>query len=560
MDGGALPRLQGPRKAKGDRDDRIAQLLKSLDIGNTAAAVTKPHSATPDLVSGALASAVSRPASPDAVSICHAPHAFATPAITRDTDVADDDLSRVPTALASAPVPDLNSSTDLFLYAEAMAQAADADPAALGKLVLDAESRLPSRQQQRVCDRKNEVAIASGHGPRSGVQMRPSSNGTLPRPSSSLTLPSPPPPPARQRTQSTQNAPSRPQQRELLLSHVPQPLQPPRAQPRQQQSPEHPPMVELHGPRPLRPPRGSNIPAPSTAERPQPATAAPRDSMRHSVELADEERRLRASLVRLDTELEARRLNSAGSRLNSAGSRISIAGSADSSHSRAQSYITSTAAQSSVRAESAPERAPSRLASRLRIAAAAAAACPGVDTVPCKAHGLVQCKLCAAAATRPQPPRRIKSAKARGPVRHPPPGLPPQQRARSAGPTSYVAMRLARDVLAGRRPDAPVPSHQPQRPFHLPPQPNRLPPAQQPQPPPQVKLLPVQQQPALLPPPPQLQPATHGLQAAQPPIQTCMISQQLAQQQYAYYFLQAQQQLQAMAPPRPSLPCPPIEP
>jgi hypothetical protein len=346
MDGGALPRLQGPRKAKGDRDDRIAQLLKSLDIGNTAAAVTKPHSATPDLVSGALASAVSRPASPDAVSICHAPHAFATPAITRDTDVADDDLSRVPTALASAPVPDLNSSTDLFLYAEAMAQAADADPAALGKLVLDAESRLPSRQQQRVCDRKNEVAIASGHGPRSGVQMRPSSNGTLPRPSSSLTLPSPPPPPARQRTQSTQNAPSRPQQRELLLSHVPQPLQPPRAQPRQQQSPEHPPMVELHGPRPLRPPRGSNIPAPSTAERPQPATAAPRDSMRHSVELADEERRLRASLVRLDTELEARRLNSAGSRLNSAGSRISIAGSADSSHSRAQSYITSTAAQS----------------------------------------------------------------------------------------------------------------------------------------------------------------------------------------------------------------------
>jgi hypothetical protein len=181
-----------------------------------------------------------------------------------------------------------------------------------------------------------------------------------------------------------------------------------------------------------------------------------------SMQLAEEESRLQASLHRLDLALEERRQGSAASGLSAAPYRRQV--------------------------ESAPA-ATSRVAARLR---SAAAACTALEMVPCKAHGLLPCKLCEAAAARPprphssQPQRPRGSARSAAPPPLAPPARPPPRRARSAGPTSYAALRVAREVHmsragASRAPPNPPPASPPQHHAELPQQspPMPLPPQQQ---------------------------------------------------------------------------------
>lgn len=127
------------------------------------------------------------------------------------------------------------------------------------------------------------------------------------------------------------------------------------------------------------------------------------------VDLSLEERRLRDSIDLLDADLEELRLTSAATR-------------------QAQGVCSAPACGS-------------RVASRLRLAAVTT--CDGFDTLPCKKHGLVPCKLCAAAASRPrQQPKKV-------PLKQPCAQLQPQlqnvpqRRARSAGACIYASLSSA---------------------------------------------------------------------------------------------------------------------
>ena len=155
-----------------------------------------------------------------------------------------------------------------------------------------------------------------------------------------------------------------------------------------------------------------------------------------SVDLAEEEQRLEASLARLDVELERRRLSSGasscagGSRFRASSAPVEGRGSAFAAGANGAG---SSRLPSEQRAASA-----SRVASRLR--SVTAAACDGVDAVPCKAHGLVPCALCAAAAARPPQPPRSQQPPQR------PVAAPPKARARSAGSAGYGLLRMNRDM------------------------------------------------------------------------------------------------------------------
>ncbi|KAL1521508.1 hypothetical protein AB1Y20_021168 [Prymnesium parvum] len=155
--------------------------------------------------------------------------------------------------------------------------------------------------------------------------------------------------------------------------------------------------------------------------------------------LSAEEERLRASLARLDGELEARRQASAGA--------------------------------SAARRHTAPSTL--GVAAKLRMATAAAA-CAGFDATPCKMHGLLPCALCASGSK----PRR-RAAKPPPPPAAPPRPLRPvdrpPRRTQSAGAArSYSQLGAMGARAEGSKPRAPA----------LPPRMPAVPPPAAPPPPP----------------------------------------------------------------------------
>jgi len=363
------------------RDNRIAQLLQSLEL-HPASKASEPLLPTTD----------------------------------------DEALSRVPTAEAAA---DLNSSLDVFLLAEQMAQRDDADATEVGAFVARIESRLPSRHGKsdpKVVPRReppsaHQTASRPPHEARAPVPAsRAAPASAQPAPASVPPAPASAPPPS---------VPPAPSTRMLQPSTRPSVATKPRP-PMPARAAASAPIINRQPP-PQAPPRsggGGNAPV----------LASP------SMELSMEEERLEASLARLDSALEAKRLNTAGSAVPACVGR------------------PFPEADYGPRAESAPEGG-SRLASRLRLATAA---CTATESVPCKLHGLLPCSLCAAAAARP--PRHPADTKRAARRPHAPAPLPaarpPAQRARSAGPpahrvrsggpTSYAALRVARDVHSAR--------------------------------------------------------------------------------------------------------------
>ena len=362
------------------RDNRIAQLLQSLELQ---------------------------------------PAAKASELLLPTTD--DEALSRVPTAEAAA---DLNSSLDVFLLAEQMAQRDDADATEVGAFVARIESRLPSRHG------RSDPKVVPRREP-------PSAHQTASRP----------PPEARAPVAAPRAAPAYAPPAPASVPPAPASAPPasvPPAPSARMLQPSTRPSVAAK-PRPPLPAR-SAASAP-TANRQPPPPAPPRSGgggapvlASPSMELNMEEERLEASLARLDSALEAKRLNTAGSAVPACVGR------------------PFPEADYGPRAESAPEGG-SRLASRLRLATAA---CTTIESVPCKAHGLLPCSLCAAAAARPpRHPADTKRAARRPhapaplPVARPPAQRarsagPPAHRVRSGGPTSYAALRVARDVHSAR--------------------------------------------------------------------------------------------------------------
>ena len=394
--------------------------------------------------------------------------------------LTDADRSRVPTADASAIV-DLASSLDVFLYAEKMSQSKE-DTVRLGEIVAQAESRLPSHVPQSA---RSDMGVPSAAACAPTPAHAPLQAYPLPHQTMKQHMQKPLP--ARQLSRPRLQPQSQPAQQ-----------QPPRA------IPEHCPAQRITAAAATAAPaarsgrHGSsagNV-AGGAARVPPAAPPPPPEDLTASVALAAEEQRLEASLMRLDSALEATRLYGAGA-------------SRDGS-SRGGTHSSGLLAHPcSARGGSAPAASGgSRLAGRLRMAAAAAAF-TGLSDVPCKAHGLVPCKLCADAARRPprsssQQQQQVKRAPPRPPL---PPAKPPARRCRSAGPTSYSALRVAREVHAARNGSRPSSAVLLERPrlvgLHAPPQPPQQPPQppvlQQPPPPPQYQV-PTQPMPSLLPP------------------------------------------------------------
>ena len=336
--------------------------------------------------------------------------------------LADAERSRVPTADASV-VESLHSSLDVFLYAERMAQSAEVDASRVGAFVAHAESQLPSRRGARTAAAA-PVPVAA---PATGGERNPPATHADEAP------------PQRQKLK--RRAPLEPSAQAVAPppAVAAAPLAPlPAAPATLPQSSTR----TADGVRPARPAREPALAAPP---RPPPWPLTRLDSP--SAELTAEELRLEASLHRLDSALEAKRLNSAGSGLSSHGGLVSGRARAVSAPAWEAAAVCGSACGS------ACGNVGSRLAGRLRmVTAAAAAACAGMDTVPCKAHGLVPCKLCAAAALRPPRPQSGPSRRAVGQL-PPQPSLaqpPPSRRVRSAGATSYTALRVAREVHAVR--------------------------------------------------------------------------------------------------------------
>ena len=518
------------------RDARIAELLSNLDLLNGAPRNNKPFP---------------KPVVYEQEDEAEEDELERT--LPGPVDCSDSELSRVPTALAAnMPLPaDLNDSTDLFLCAEVMAQAAHSDPVELGALVAQAEARLPSRQGRPTPQSAKARAPAPTPPFKPRAPLQPAVvNNAPPPPKPQLVPQQLKPPPMMQQQQQQQRKP-------------PPPMMPP-------------PMQLKEAPKINPPPqRRSLLPRAQARQQAAANQAGSGIDLGRSIEMQEEEARLRASLMRLDNQLEARRCATAASSTASSNNfepppnyhyepppQLQLL----HQHQQQQHYNDyplrppssrcSSAASGSglraVRAESAPA---SRVASRLRLATASAV-CEGFDAVPCRAHGLVPCKLCAAAACRPAKPKPKASAL--------PPTKPPPRRVQSAGgERSYASMRVTRDVHAGRVAANLVAEERAslmaEEEEELAPR-SRLrlrnePPSRQKAPPPQLEPLP--------PPPPQQQP----LPPQQPQPQQMDYEQQPQQMDYemqqqqqmaAFYYQQAQQQhlqywqqqqQQMMAPP-----------
>ena len=363
-------------------------------------------------------------------------HAGAPAPFLDGAAVAEQQLSRVPTAVAAALPLDLNSSTDLFLCAEQLAKAAHADPVALGALVAQAEARLPSRQ------RSTAAAPAAVPPSPPAVSLRP------PPPSRAPLQPTVPP----SQRPHPQAAPAPSVKQQSMIAQPKQvqkpppppeePPPPPPPPPQQQQRPpvlqqqQRPPVLQQPPPQqrppPQQQPQQQRIPVPlqpamqqlarqQQVRQPAHASGA-RALLNQSMDLRLEEARLEASLTRLDAQLDERRIATAASQIEGGG--------------RAYARGSALAA---IRAGSAPPGGTSRFASQLRLTAAAAS--EAVDAPqPCKPHGLVPCTLCAAAAARPPKPSMVRK-KAMPAVQTS--GQLAPRRDRSAG-TSYA--RLAREL------------------------------------------------------------------------------------------------------------------
>ena len=384
------------------RDDRIAALIGELQLGSAA---SEDGDDEPEAQAGSV--------------------------------LSDAERSRVPTAEASV-IESLHSSLDVFLYAERMAQSAEVDASRVGAFVAHAESQLPSRRGARAAAAAPVPVAAPATG---GARNPPATHADEAPP---------------QMQQLKRRAPLEPSARAAVPppAAAAAPLAPLPAAPAA--LPQSSTRTAAVAARPARPAREPAMTAPP---RPPPWPLSRLDSP--SAELTAEELRLEASLHRLDSALEAKRLNSAGSGLSSRGGlgsgrvRAVSAPAWPAACGNACGNACGSACGNACGSAcgSACGNVGSRLAGRLRmVTAAAAAACAGIDTVPCKAHGLVPCKLCSAAALRPPRPQSGPSRRAVAP-QPPTPSFvqpPPSRRVRSAGATSYTALRVAREVHAVR--------------------------------------------------------------------------------------------------------------
>lgn len=418
LSGGAPP--HHPPTSEITRDQRIAQLLQSLAL-DTQPVLTQTVPTQPVLTEApSFEAAYGSPITAESASSPpHSPQKAATPTPAARAAPTNSGTSMGPSELPSfqavqppqrwrAPAA-LESSLDVFLYAESLA-GSEAEAAEIVSVVDGLDRRRQTRQASAPVRRpaqpqRSRVASAdTGERRAPVIQSEP---GTRPAPAAQV-MPSAVPPPS--------------------AAPVPSAL-PIRCEGARRE----------HG-NGTRTGPGTGLKV--AAQRASGATE--RCTKESGVGLSVEEERLRASLARLDAELDQKRATTAGSSGGSYGGG---------------GYY------------SAPAASMSRVASRLRMAAAAAA-CEGFDVVPCKQHGLLACKLCAAAASRR--PAAPKKKPAKQPPRLPPPPRSTEmpRRARSAGASSYAAMCAARHApLALPSRPAPLPPRAPTTTIAPPPEP-----------------------------------------------------------------------------------------
>lgn len=436
---------------------------------------------------------------------------------------AASDLSRVPTALArEAPAPaaaaeraeesgliDLNSSTDLFLYAEAMAQSASTDASRVGHFVADAERQLaarrgplrPSLLRPRSAEPMWSTPPSRGYDAARWGCSQGDRRASRPYVGAPTRTDDAEPPPAaarmerdpamharaaeqarraqaaeqermqateqermqaaeRGRMQAAEQDRARRAQRERARAAeqararaAEQAAREQAAAETQAQMQACTPAVHMDGQARQAepwasctqdpPPRHLPPQPPPQPPPPQSAVAQARPRLDSSLALEEEERRLLASLNGIDQALEQRRASTGGAsvggggryRAAGIGSTAGIGGAARVNALRGGGDAWRPAHGRTQSADAVAGGGASRLATRLRTAAAAA--CRGLEAVPCRQHGLLHCALCAAAAERP-PLRKAVSAAPPAP----PPPLLPRQRCWSAGAPSYAARRM----------------------------------------------------------------------------------------------------------------------